>query len=994
MKRALSFVLSLALVLSGLCISNANKVQANTTNKEVVSIKEEISKFNTDKEITVLPLTLSNAMTGFWDKDKDYSEKAGSSGGYVAFKADSCGSALDQYNLSFSAKSATIKAVASNVERDGVLTLPSKINVYRIDSGGKQLGKDADGKQIYKRFQVINPKTGETEVVESKYDYKMFRETYTVDELDGCLEGTSVFSNNNITVVLPDSVLKVGDLANGNPKLGRVYGKGITDIGDSTFKSCTNMSDVYFPNCKVLGNRAFYGCVSLGKQGDKLTNIEFPSVHSVGNGAFQGCTSLVKVDLGTTLQTLGDSAFEGCVSIEDIDLTGGTASGGQGTNTISTIPNKCFSGCTNLKNIKITERLVNIGSNSFYQCDMRDFKFENTKLQTIGSNAFSGCLNLSYASLPDTVTEVGNGAFSNCYNLRYLYSINPNIKDNVVSELYTFLEKGVKDIKGGIVAKDDSYLDINSRQIYAGGTIKIVDDMNDIDIDSIVVKKNGTTYLASKDLTEYLDVRTVPNGLRGYKFKIPQGVDGHGSYEITFSDVAGNIRTVNFDYKMDVEDVTPPEIKVEGETLADDIYKAGSKVICSDDLGIDKITLNDEPVENDVIELKEDGEYTVEVTDSNGNKVTKTIVIDAQAPIIDGIKYSVTAKPFKFTVSDSNIYSVLLNDKDITEEAADGYQVNVSNKYILRATDKAGNVSEKTFIYSANGATIKGVTNGVIYNNNITLTWDSFAEIESAKLKAGDNPEIDITSGYVCSEDNDYTLKVTDELGKTVTVKFGIDKTAPTIREIKNGGYYHERVSLKVDDNSKYTISENGREVSNSFSDERTYNLVVTDEAGNQTKIKFTIDNTAPKMSIADKGSVKKGKVIKFQDKSGVDTTKLYYRSSKSGSWKSYKTLNGSQSFKPTKNGFYKAVIKDKSGLSSTNYFTVDSSKPTVNVKNGKTYKSGKTLKFKDSLSGIKTAKLNGMRISSGYRLNSTGKQTLTVVDNAGNKKTVKFRVK
>ena len=97
---------------------------------------------------------------------------------------------------------------------------------------------------------------------------------------------------------------------------------------------------------------------------------------------------------------------------------------------------------------------------------------------------------------------------------------------------------------------------------------------------------------------------------------------------------------------------------------------------------------------------------------------------------------------------------------------------------------------------------------------------------------------------------------------------------------------------------------------------------------------------------------------------------------------------------KCTKTGFYKVVMVDNSGLKSTRYFTIDNTKPKANVKNGKTYKYGFELRVSDKQSGVKVAKLNGREISGGTRLTYTGSNKLTVTDFAGNKTSVKFKVK
>lgn len=109
-------------------------------------------------------------------------------------------------------------------------------------------------------------------------------------------------------------------------------------------------------------------------------------------------------------------------------------------------------------------------------------------------------------------------------------------------------------------------------------------------------------------------------------------------------------------------------------------------------------------------------------------------------------------------------------------------------------------------------------------------------------------------------------------------------------------------------------------------------------------------------------------------------------------------TVNGKaqaiNSYYAGEDGKYKAVIKTASGKKKTVTFYVDSKKPTTNIKNNKTYKKAIKITFKDSVSGIKKATLNGKSIKSGKKVSKNGTYTLKVTDKAGNVKTVKFTIK
>lgn len=108
--------------------------------------------------------------------------------------------------------------------------------------------------------------------------------------------------------------------------------------------------------------------------------------------------------------------------------------------------------------------------------------------------------------------------------------------------------------------------------------------------------------------------------------------------------------------------------------------------------------------------------------------------------------------------------------------------------------------------------------------------------------------------------------------------------------------------------------------------------------------------------------------------------------------------LTSGNTFSVKKNGTYTIrVITNDNTTYSIQYKVkgIDNTEPTVTgVKNGKTYKKAVTIRFSDKSSGIKSAKLNGKKISSGKKVSKKGKYTLKVTDKAGNTKTVKFTIK
>lgn len=93
--------------------------------------------------------------------------------------------------------------------------------------------------------------------------------------------------------------------------------------------------------------------------------------------------------------------------------------------------------------------------------------------------------------------------------------------------------------------------------------------------------------------------------------------------------------------------------------------------------------------------------------------------------------------------------------------------------------------------------------------------------------------------------------------------------------------------------------------------------------------------------------------------------------------------------------GVYNITSVDINGNSSRIKFRIDTTKPSVSgVKNGKTYKKARIIRFADKGSGIKSAILNGQSIQTGKKISKKGTYTLTITDKAGNTKIVTFVIK
>lgn len=134
---------------------------------------------------------------------------------------------------------------------------------------------------------------------------------------------------------------------------------------------------------------------------------------------------------------------------------------------------------------------------------------------------------------------------------------------------------------------------------------------------------------------------------------------------------------------------------------------------------------------------------------------------------------------------------------------------------------------------------ITGISANKKYKKAVTVKFsDTGSGISSALLNGKS-----IKSGKKITKDGKYTLKVTDKAGNGKSVKFVVDKKAPTTN-IKAKTY---NASVKITFKDKMSgikkVTLNGKKIKSGkkVTAEGTYTLKLTDKAGNKKTIKFKI---------------------------------------------------------------------------------------------------------------------------------------------------------
>lgn len=217
---------------------------------------------------------------------------------------------------------------------------------------------------------------------------------------------------NLLSVVLPDSVLS---------------------IGDEAFAHCSRLAQITLPkNVSTIGSNAFDNCRNL-----KAIDLS-KSLERIGDAAFNSCIALSTLTIPSTVTELGKGIFRYCnkletISVEDgnsvyhsvgnclIETASGTLLRGQKCSTlpaeVTAIAEEAFIGCRELTSLVIPNSVTTIGAGAFIGCEKLSEVTLPEGLSVIDEHTFSGCDKLTSLVIPDGVTAIGDWAFNSCKSL-------------------------------------------------------------------------------------------------------------------------------------------------------------------------------------------------------------------------------------------------------------------------------------------------------------------------------------------------------------------------------------------------------------------------------------------------------------------------------------------------------------------------------------------------------------------------------------------------
>ncbi|MGE7091802.1 S-layer homology domain-containing protein [Lysinibacillus sp. NPDC048646] len=423
-----------------------------------------------------------------------------------------------------------------------------------------------------------------------------------------------------------------------------------------------------------------------------------------------------------------------------------------------------------------------------------------------------------YVQYKDKVGNTSSSIISNMITVDTIAPVISNVVNNKVynSTVTPLFNEGSGLLNGNpsssstTITQDGTYTLIVTDPAGNSATVTFTIDTSAPIVTGVM---NGGIYNTNKAITFNEGTAT----LNGAAFVSGSQVSLDGVYTLVVTDAAGNVTTVSFQ----IDKVAPT---VTGITNNGN-YKEAVNVTFNEGTA----TLNGAAFASGT-EIDQDGSYILVVTDAAGNVTTVNFTIDTAPPIVTGVT---NGGNYKAKVTPSfNEGTATLNGAAF----ASGTEIDQDGSYTLVVTDAAGNVTTVNFTIDTAAPIVTGVTNGGIYKDEITIVFNK----GTATLNG-----VAYTSGTKVDKEGTYTLVVTDTSGNVTTVSFTIDKTAPTVTGVTNGGAYKDKVTIVF---NKGTATLNGVAFTRGtkVDKEGTYTLLVTNIAGRVTTINFKIDRTAP----------------------------------------------------------------------------------------------------------------------------------------------------
>ncbi|WKA57782.1 S-layer homology domain-containing protein [Planococcus shenhongbingii] len=335
------------------------------------------------------------------------------------------------------------------------------------------------------------------------------------------------------------------------------------------------------------------------------------------------------------------------------------------------------------------------------------------------------------------------------------------------------------------------------------------------------------------------------------------------------------------------------------------------------------------------------------------------IVVDETAPVVTGVLANGIYNRDVYPAFNEG--TATLNNKPFESGSA----VSKEGTYILSVKDSVGNATSIEFEIDKTAPTVSGITQNSVAKEVQPVFEEGIGTLNGEPFK----------SGTVISTEGRHTLVVADNAGNETIFSFRIDRTAPEVSGIEPGRAYGSEVTPEFEGIA--TLNGEPFDSGTLVTEEANYVLVVKDEAGNQTKVNFSIDKTGPIIFSSIPGEWF-GPIGKYAN---IDFELVFHEGTA--------TLNGMEiasGHEVTEEGFYTVKAIDALGNQTVADFTMDKTPPKIEGAEFGYFNTHIVPTFSEG-----TATLNGKPYISGTVISEEGEYSLRVTDLTGNSSHIWF---
>jgi 2',3'-cyclic-nucleotide 2'-phosphodiesterase / 3'-nucleotidase / 5'-nucleotidase len=235
---------------------------------------------------------------------------------------------------------------------------------------------------------------------------------------------------------------------------------------------------------------------------------------------------------------------------------------------------------------------------------------------------------------------------------------------------------------------------------------------------------------------------------------------------------------------------------------------------------------------------------TVAVSDPSDNKSqTAVTVLDKIAPVVTGVVNNGIYN--KNLVIKFNEGTATLDGKVHTN----GTLVAKEGAHTLVVTDAAGNKTTVKFTIDKTAPKVTGVANNGLYNKDVTIYFNEGKALLNGQV---------VATKKVVKTDGNYSFVVTDVAGNRTTVKFAMDKKAPSTPSVGTVTAKSTKVTGKAEAYSTVVVKVGGKVIGSRTADKYgKFSITIAKQKAGKV-VEVTVIDKAGNVSIAKKVTVKK----------------------------------------------------------------------------------------------------------------------------------------